>query len=1086
MPDSSDRQRMQTAHTDNRRLSHGRFALRVTFYYALFGMAWILFSDWFVRLIAADADMLHSLQNAKGLAFIGLSALLIFSLIRHENRQTERTARALAAERERLNGILEGTRVGTWEWHIPSGRTVFNERWADMVGYQLAELAPTTIETWERLVHPQDLPRAQAALQKHFRGEEDFYNVEFRMRHRDGHWVWVHDRGRVLEWNRAGEPVRMLGTHTDISRRKRNEAEIAHTNRLYATLSESNQAIVRCSKREELFEQICRIAVKYGGFRLAWIGVPDPQGWLQVVAASGHNDYLQDLRVSIDPDRNEGRGPSGCAFREGRHQINNDFTGSMSTRPWHQQAEQVGFGASAAFPLFDGGEVFGVFNIYADTPGYFQEREVTLLDEMASDISFGVQTYRQRRQQQRSEARFHAIADGFPDAIVLADPQRRIEWINPGFEKTFGYRLADILGQPMRFLYAVQSDDDEQGRRHFSPDTEATQTPYEIEYRRHNGETFVGETIGTPLRSDNGELLGFAGVIRDVTERRRTEDQLRIAAAAFEVENGIMITDRELRIEKVNQAFSRITGYAAGDVVGRTPDILKSGRHSGRFYERMWRTLNEQGYWQGEIWNRKKNGELYPEWLSITVVHDASGGISHYIGSFSDISERKEAEQRIHQLAFYDPLTQLANRRLFLDRVEHARVTSARTSQHCAVLMLDLDHFKMLNDTQGHHAGDELLVEVGRRIRHQVREADTVGRLGGDEFVILLESLAEDRDHAAGYVSEIATKIHASLVQPYSLNGISDYRITTSLGATLFQGRDTSLEELLKQADVALYEGKSAGRNSIRFFNPDMQHKVDQRASMETALARALDQAEFQLHYQPQIDREGHLIGAEALLRWIPEQGRPVSPAEFIPLAEDTGLIVPIGYWVLETACRQLQHWQQQRGGDFSLAVNISARQFHQTDFIDRLREIIERSRIDPGGLKLELTESVVLDDIAGVIERIEDLRQLGLGFSMDDFGTGYSSLSYLKRLPLDQLKIDTSFVRDLAHSANDLAIVRAIIAMGHSLNLHVIAEGVETAEQKVYLERYGCDAYQGYLYGRPMTAPEFETRFIAPAASVD
>ncbi|MAT64821.1 MAG: hypothetical protein CMN57_04175 [Gammaproteobacteria bacterium] len=1078
---------MQSPPTDQRRFSRSRSALRVTFYYALFGIAWILFSDWLVRLIAVDADMLHSLQNLKGLTYVLLSALLIYALIRHENRNTVSVLQALTTERERLAGIIEGTRIGTWEWHIPSGRTVFNERWAELIGYRLDELMPTTIRTWEERVHPEDLPRARNALQRHLRGELDYYDIEHRMRHRDGHWIWIHDRGRVLEWDEQGRPLRMLGTHADVSRRKRNEAEIAHTNRLYATLSETNQAIVRFTDQDELLRQVCDIAVKFGGFRLAWIGLPDADGWLQVAAASGELDYLEGLKVSVAADRPEGGGPSGCAFRERRHQINNNFSANRDSRPWLQRAEQAGFGASAAFPLVCEGEVFGVFNIYADMPGYFQEREISLLDEMAADIGFGVENYRRRLRQIRSEARFHAIADGFPDAIVLADPERRIEWINPGFMQTFGYRLEELQGQPTRMLYADENDFSERGRLHYHREAHTRQSPYEVVYRKQDGTEFVGETIGTPLRSDAGELLGYAAVIRDVTERRRTEDQLRIAAAAFEVENGIMITDRDLRIEQVNQAFTRITGYTAEEAIGATPELLKSGRHSARFYERMWRDILHQGYWQGEVWNRKKDGGIYPGWLTISVVHNKAGEVTHYIGSFTDISDRKAAEQRIHQLAFYDPLTQLANRRLFLDRLEHARATSERSRQHGAVLILDLDHFKLLNDTQGHHAGDELLIEVGRRIRRQVRDTDTVARLGGDEFVVLLEALAEDRNQAAGYVSEIASKIHESLVQPYTLAGISDYRLTASLGVTLFQGRESSQEELLKQADVALYEGKSAGRNAIRFFNPDMQYKVEQRASMETALARALDQREFELYYQPQIDREGGLLGAEVLLRWIPEAGKPVSPADFIPLAEDTGLIVPLGYWVLETACMQLRAWQQQcPGQDFSLAVNISARQFHQHDFIRRLQEIIEHSGADPRGLKLELTESVVLDDIAGVIEKIDGLRRLGLGFSMDDFGTGYSSLSYLKRLPLDQLKIDTSFVRDLAHSANDLAIVRAIIAMGHSLNLHVIAEGVETAEQKVYLERYGCDAYQGYLFGRPMAAHEFESRFITAAARMD
>jgi len=1060
--------------------NRGHVALRITLIYCVFGIAWILFSDWLVRLVALDTDMLHSLQNIKGTLYVLLSAALIYVLIRHENHHTQQAARALLSERERLRGILDGTRVGTWEWNVQDGSTVFNERWAEMLGYQLQELQPTTIKTWESLTHPGDFLMAEAALARHFSGEADHYDVEFRMQHKDGHWVWVHDRGQLVARTENGEPLRMLGTHADISQRKHNEAEIERANRLYLTLSETNQAIVRFAEPERLFQEVCHIAVEYGGFRLAWIGTPDSDGWLQVAAASGQTAYLQGIKVSVNAGQAEGEGPSGRAYREARHQINNNFHFSPSVHSWLKQAEQAGFGSSAAFPLICDGEVFGVLNIYADTVNFFKEREIRLLNEMAADIGYGVKNERQRRQQLRSEARYHAIAEGVSDAIVLAAPDRVIEWVNPAFTQMFGYQMQDLLGRETRVIYADDKDYEKQGEQHYHQQADAQSDSYEMNYLKKSGEVFVGETLGTPLKTESGELLGYAAVIRDVTQRRRTEDQLRIAAAAFEVDNGIMITDDTLRIEKVNRAFTRITGYSALEAIGRKPDLLQSGRHSKRFYQQMWVSIKEQGYWQGEIWNRKKSGEVYPEWLTISVVRNDAGELTHYIGAFTDISERKAAEKRIHMLAFYDPLTQLANRRLFYDRVEHARVTSDRSQECGAILMLDLDHFKLLNDSQGHQAGDQLLIEVGHRIKQHVRDADTVSRLGGDEFVVLLESLSANKDLAASYVNEVAEKIHESLLQPYDLADVKDYRITPSIGVTLFQGQDASVEDLLKQADVALYEGKSAGRNTIRFFNPDMQDKVDVRASMEASLGRALVQDEFQLYYQPQISAQDQLIGAEVLLRWFPNSGEVVSPADFIPLAEDTGLIVPIGYWVMETACKQLHKWQQQSStSELSLSINVSARQFHQHDFVSRCKQIIEECDANPQGLKLELTETVVLNDIGSVIEKIEELKGLGLGFSMDDFGTGYSSLSYLKRLPLDQLKIDTSFVRDLASSDNDLAIVRAIIAMGHSLNLHVIAEGVETEEQKQQLAYYECDAYQGYLFGRPMSLQDFEAGFI-------
>ncbi|TDX99383.1 sensor domain-containing phosphodiesterase [Thiohalophilus thiocyanatoxydans] len=1053
-------------------------AARIAAYYGLFSIAWILLSDRFVSLVAVDAEALSMLQSAKGLIFVGLSTLLVFLLCVRENYRTHHAARALSEERQRLAGILEGTRAGTWEWDVPSGRTVFNARWAEMIGYTLDELAPLSIDTWSKLTHPDDLRKASALLQRHFDGELDYYECECRMRHKQGHWVWILDRGRLLSRTSEGKPLLMLGTHTDITRRKQFEAEIQRMSRLYATLSETNQAIVRVTEQGVLFQKICDIAVEHGGFSLAWVGLPNEQKQrIEVCASSGQTGYLDGLHIAIDAGQPEGRGPTAQAYLTGERRIINDFAQSEITFPWHEQAEQFNIHASAAFPLRHNGAVFGVLSIYASEPGFFQRKEIELLEEMAEDIGFGLENYHRVLDLAASEARFHAIADGISDAIVMADPQRNIQWINSGFVEMFGYNLDEIQGKQSKVLYENAEESARQGLLRYHQNAHAYGERYEVGYRRKTGEVFIGETLGTALRSEDGELLGYVALIRDVTEQRVTEEQLRIAAAAFEVENGIMITDHQQKIERVNHAFTRITGYEADEVIGRVPTFLKSGQHSQAFYQKMWQEINEHGYWEGEIWNRRKNGDIYPEWLTISVVKNEQDDVTHYIGSFSDITERKAAEQHIHQLAFYDPLTQLANRRLFVERIEHSRLTGERSNQQCAILMLDLDNFKVLNDTRGHHAGDQLLVEVGRRLKEQVRAADTVARFGGDEFVVLLEALSYDRDTAINMASDIAEKIQFELSIPYDLDEVKGYRITSSIGVVLFLGRDTSVEELLKQTDVALYEAKSAGRNTVRFFNPEMQHKVEQRAKLETALSKALEQKEFLLYYQPQVNHHGELLGAEALLRWVPsDTGLMVSPAEFIPLAEDTGLIVPIGYWVIETACRQLHDWQQQSPDRlFNLAVNISARQFHQHDFVQRLQEIVHSTGVNPSSLKLELTETVVLDDIGYVIDRLHELRTIGIGTSMDDFGTGYSSLSYLKRLPMEQIKIDNSFVRDIAHSAHDSAIVRAIIAMGHSLGLQVVAEGVETEEQRAYLEKYQCDVYQGYLFDKPMPVKEFE-----------
>jgi diguanylate cyclase (GGDEF)-like protein len=457
------------------------------------------------------------------------------------------------------------------------------------------------------------------------------------------------------------------------------------------------------------------------------------------------------------------------------------------------------------------------------------------------------------------------------------------------------------------------------------------------------------------------------------------------------------------------------------------------------------------------------------------------GSIREVVFIQEDVTERILADDQIRHLAYFDHLTHLPNRRLLMDRLGQSLISSNRSQEYGALLILDLDHFKALNDTQGHDTGDQLLIEVALRLTATVRENDTVARLGGDEFVVLLEYLGEDEQAAANQAELIAEKIRLALKQPYSLSAqFGEHHSTPSIGLALFQGLDAAPEILLKQADVALYQAKGAGRNAIRFFNPAMQAVIDARASLEIALREGLDRHEFQLFYQPQVNQHGEIIGVEALLRWLSPNHGLVSPGQFIPLAEETGLILPIGQWVLETACRQLKTWEANISTrNLQIAVNVSGRQFLQPDFSALVRQTMQESGIDPTRLKLELTESVVLDDIENVIATMLQLDSLGVGFSLDDFGTGYSSLSYLKRLPLKQLKIDQTFVRDIDQNPNDAAIARTIVALAENLNLSVIAEGVETHGQRDALQHSGCQTYQGYLFGRPMPIDELDSLLL-------
>ncbi|MBT0960763.1 EAL domain-containing protein [Denitromonas iodatirespirans] len=592
---------------------------------------------------------------------------------------------------------------------------------------------------------------------------------------------------------------------------------------------------------------------------------------------------------------------------------------------------------------------------------------------------------------------------------------------------------------------------------------------------------YASETDAFPLEEQRllEELandLAFGIVtLRAREEHDRAEEQIRIAATAFEAQEGIVITDVNQTILRVNTAFTEITGYTPEEVVGATPRILKAPLQDSASYDTMWACIRREGAWQGEILNSRKCGEAYPAWLNITAVKNPQGEITHYVGTMTDITERKTAERKIEHLAFYDLLTDLPNRRLLQDRLHHAMAGNARSGRMGALLFIDLDNFKILNDTCGHDVGDLLLIEVARRLGTCVREGDTISRLGGDEFVVMLEDLNANWSEAATQAKSVAEKILSVLNHPYHI-AERVHHSTPSIGATLFSGADNSVDELLKQADIAMYQAKTAGRNTLRFFDPEMQANLATRANLEAALRASITGKKFVLHYQAQIDGQHGIIGAEALLRWRHPEGGMVPPGEFIPLAEDTGLIVPIGQWVLESACEQLADWARDpRKRHLLLAVNVSVRQFRQPDFVASVHQALTRAGAPATQLKLELTESLVLDDIDDSIDKMRTLKELGVGFSMDDFGTGYSSLSYLTRLPLDQLKIDQSFIRNLPDSASDAVVVQTIITLARSLGLSVIAEGVETEAQRSFLARYGCPTYQGYLFSKPIELAAFE-----------
>ena len=531
----------------------------------------------------------------------------------------------------------------------------------------------------------------------------------------------------------------------------------------------------------------------------------------------------------------------------------------------------------------------------------------------------------------------------------------------------------------------------------------------------------------------------------------------------------VVVTDAQATILDVNNAYARITGYDRHELIGKNPRINKSGRHDRAFYQEMWAQLNASGHWSGEIWDRRKNGEVFPKWLRINAIRDDGGKIRQYVGIFSDITEKKVAEERLKNLAFYDPLTGLPNRAFFQDRLEKVASAVRRTDKQAALMFIDLDGFKDVNDSLGHAAGDSLLVEVAKRLQGRVRKSDTVARLGGDEFGLLLTELQQPER-----IGSLAEEILEVVRNPINVDG-QEVRVGASIGIAVFPDDARSADELTRHADIAMYQAKDGGKNSYKFFMPEMQSRAVDRLNLIRELHRAVEEKTFALYYQPRVRlADGKLVGMEALIRWPQSDGTMVSPVDFIPIAEETGLIVAVGDWVLAEAFRQTEQWNQQFGTHLRVSVNVSTRQFFGRNFVDNLLAILKAYEFPAHMLELEITESLLIKDTMTAISIMNQLRYHGISIAIDDFGTGYSSLGYLKRFPINTLKIDQSFVRELTSDSQDAAIVRAIISLSETLGLKVVAEGVETQEQLEFLQDHACHEAQGYLLGRPMPASEF------------
>jgi diguanylate cyclase (GGDEF)-like protein/PAS domain S-box-containing protein len=656
---------------------------------------------------------------------------------------------------------------------------------------------------------------------------------------------------------------------------------------------------------------------------------------------------------------------------------------------------------------------------------------------------------------------------------VMFVRHRTIVSVNRRCEELFGYAPGEMAGNSTSIVFPTAFDFEAAGARQYPTLGNGEYFSEERHYRRQDGSLFWCMVSGCAIdqhRPNEGSIWVYA----DVTARKEAEEKLRLSATVLQhIADGVMVVDDRGIIVAVNPAFTQITGYSEEEALGKDRSLTRSGRHDEGFHDALWEQLVTNGYWRGEVWSLRKSGEQYLEWLTMTAVRDQSGMTTHYVGVFSDITKVKESQEKLDHLAHHDPLTALPNRLLFHDRLHHAIQRSTRGNEQLALLFIDLDRFKNVNDTLGHHIGDELLQQVAKALSSKLRDGDTLARLGGDEFIVLLEDV--DGQYGA---SQVAEKLVAMFEQPFMVAG-HELFVTCSVGVSLFPGDASDLNMLIRNADVAMYQAKARGRNGYRFYAPSMTGEGVERLRLETFLRRSIEKEEIFLNYQPQVEIDtGRLIGVEALVRWNhPELGL-VPPIRFIPLAEDTGFINQLGKWVLSEACRQMVRWREAGLEVPKMAVNLSAKQFDRGSIVSMVADILRETGLEPHRLQLEVTESVIMNT-GDALAFINDLHAIGVSLAIDDFGTGYSSLAYLKQMPVQTLKIDRSFIKDISTDVNDEAIAIAIIQLGKSMNLSVIAEGVETHDQAAFLLRHGCNQAQGYFYSRPVMPEDLLQRWV-------
>lgn len=983
--------------------------------------------------------------------------------------QTERLQHEAQIEdsQRHFMAYFDASPVGMTATSPEKGWLEVNDRLCQMLGYRREELKRMT---WLELTHPDDIDADVGQFNEVLSGKIDSYNLDKRFIRKDGTVLETHLAVSCVR-NSKGEVDYFVAILEDINARKQAERQLEHNEKLLSERVKELRAIYTISKVSQNTPEIASFLDKV--VELLPSGMAYPADTAVCIRVDGQGCGTPDFE-SVQPKLSATilvLGNEVGMLQVGYRQVHEE----KELGPFYRE-EQA---------LIEG--VAEIIGRHLERVRESEARLLTMRRNLAllnlttssaglSDMDLVRHAIDELENLTKSGIAYAHFVNADQETISLGVwSSRTLNHCEASFDTHYPISKAGIWADCFRLRRPVIHN-------HYPSYPEKKGLPLgHAELLRHmSAPVMEGDKVTMIIGVGNKDneyddadlslLEMMSNTIWSLLQRNRSHRRLQLDAEVFRISReGVMITDSECRIISVNEAFTEITGYSNEEAIGQTPRLLKSGRQTDDFYKEMWAKIKLEGRWQGEIWNRRKNGEVFPQWLGISASPDEQGRVKEYVGIFMDVSEHQKAQEHIEQLAFYDSLTGLANRRLLADRAQQAISFAKRQKCMVGLIYLDLDHFKEVNDSMGHLVGDELLMQVAARLKACVRDTDTVSRMGGDEFVVLLNDMISTND-----VVEVAQKILEKMIDPVQFNHRT-LKVSCSVGASLYPMDGDNFDTLLQGADTAMYQAKSAGRNTFRLFTEEMNQRVQQSMMLRTDMQRALLNNEFFVEYQPQFDIHTlRVIGSEALVRWRHPSRGIVSPGEFIPMAEESGMIVDIGHFVMREACKQTKRWLD-AGHSLSIAVNVSYVQFARNNLLQLVNDALLESGLPSQHLELELTESILMADTESIITIVDELSKKGVFLAIDDFGTGYSSLSYLKRLPVHKLKIDQSFVRDIVEDRDDRSIVSAITNLARSLEMSCIAEGVETQEQAHLLRNLGCEQIQGYWLAKPLSVSKMD-----------